>query len=283
MVLSDKTKLLLGLVLFIVLNAGMANTFYSYTGQTKVDFFLYSIFLLLMLLGLWKGMIVSLGLSLLVIFVFGSAAFWMQLTGSTPIVPFTQMIIWQGAFLFGSFVSGFSHSQIESIMTKYNYWSKQYHELVTIDPETGFDNEKRFFFYLNEQFKRAQRYEQSFSLLLVRIKNWKEFEKYYGSAEADAILAKLAENLKNITRGSDSHFRVMEDTFALIFPETNADGTEVVINKIIEDNNKGYALKGKNKMITLTLEFGAVTYHSEMNDYMRMFNDAMDEVNRYIS
>lgn len=287
MKLSDSRKLLLSILIVILFNVVVSYYFYRYTNQEMVDSLLYVIFFALTILGLWKGTLFSLGISLVIIFLLGSYTFWEQLTiesetNDQMLLPIVSMTIWQVSYIATSFFSGFCCKSKEAIIDKYRYWSKQYHDLVTIDPDTGFDNERRFYLHFHEQFKRSERYEDPFTLLLIRIKNWAEFEKLYGGMEAKHIVAQVAEKLKDITRASDSRFRISDDTFALILPSTSNEGTEIVIEKIVLQA-KDYSLNRKERNVTLDFEFGFRSYDAQLEDDRRMLNDAMDELNHYIS
>ncbi len=271
-------------VMLILVCFGASHYFYEFTSQTRLDTMLYFAVIALMVIGVWKGVLLSLGISLLMIFALGSYMLGIELFTDTsqPEISITHMIIWQVALIVASYTSGIFHTQKGTIIKQYQFWAKRYNELVTIDPNTGFDNEKRFYFELNEEFKRATRYEQQFTLLLIKIKNWNEFEKLYGPDESTHILRAFAANISQATRASDSRFRVFDDTFALILPETDAEGTETVMKKISTEN-EAYALKNKDRYISLTFGFGYTLYSKQLDDYMRMFNHALDELNQHVA
>ena len=286
-------KLLLSLFLLIFSNLFISYYYFSYSNQTGIEVLLYSLFFLLLFIGLWKGIIISLGICLLFIFLLGSyiflgyftaehsLRFFQNIENSHQLISISAMIFWQLSFIASSFISSLCHSQIEVIISKYRYWSKQYNDLVTIDPKTGLANEKRFFVQLHEQFKRSERYDQYFTLLLIRIQNWKQFDSLYKQADVSYVLSNFSTKLKMNTRSSDSRFRIADDTFALILPETNSIGTQRVIEKI--NDNRGYVLKKKNRIVKLTFEFGYIHYDKNLHDYMGMFNSAMEELNQHIS
>ncbi|MFB1049844.1 GGDEF domain-containing protein [Paraliobacillus sp. JSM ZJ581] len=288
--LSDNHHFSMSMALLIFLNFAISIYYFYYTAQTGLDTMLFFMTIALIFIGVSKGLLLSLGISLLVIFFFGSYMILAQ-TMSTDtffniqgIASFSvsKMIIWQMILLVTSFVSGHFHKKRKIITTKYHYWKEQYYQLVTIDPATNFDNEKRFYMQLNESFKRASRYEQSFSLLLIQLKNWETFKKLYGEKETNHVLQSFANQVTQATRASDSRFRIFDDTFALLLPETDVAGVETVMKKII-GNMKDYTLSKKNRMVTIEFAFGYCVYHEQLDDYMRMFNNAFDELNNYVA
>ncbi len=263
-----------------------------YTNQTHLDKTLYVSIMILTLIGISKGTLISLGISLLVIFIFGSYMIWLQFHFANSIVtesemamePFftiKDMFVWQIAFLISSFVSGHFHHQKELLIKKYRYWEKQFNQLVTIDSVTAFDNKRRFFLQLKTEFKRAESYQQHFTLLLMKIKNWEAFKRLYGNEEATHLLQYFSGELRKMLRESDSRFRITEDTFAFILPETPKSDVEKIIKNLVE-NNSDFSLKSKDRLITLHFEFGYILYDEQLEDDMRMYNDALDELNSYV-
>jgi diguanylate cyclase (GGDEF)-like protein len=281
--MNENNKLFLSVSFIILYVLSISSYYFVFSDRNDLDKVMYLLTILLLIIGLRKGGLFSLGISLLVIFLIGSYFLFIQVTNpDSDTLSISNMIAWQISLIVGAYISGYFFRVKEFIISTYQNWAAKFDELVTIDPHTGFNNQKRFFFHLLEEFKRSGRYHQTFSLLLVRIKNWEEFKKLYGESEAIHMITNVSQGFRGVTRTSDGKFRLSSNTFALILPETPIKGAEMVIQKI-NQNVADQPLKGKERMVTLAFEYGLTSNNKEFEDYMEMYQHAKEELDRFIS
>lgn len=258
--------------------------FFYYT-QTDIvdDRLFYFISMIIILVGLVTGSVVSLGLSLFFIFVLGSYSFWELFISDQEISRtfLIRLLFWFTIFITTSLLSGNLQGLIKDLISENKQMKSQFEELVSIDLNTGFDNRKRFFYELEEEFKRSQRYENLLSILLIQIDHLSEFRKLYGEKETNHILHKIAEQIRSTTRISDKKFRVDDNVLGVMLTHTPFANVDIVIEKIIPSMST-QLLSDNKREVTLTIKFGTAAFCKDQNDYMEMYDIAKTELENYI-
>lgn len=92
------------------------------------------------------------------------------------------------------------------------------------DPETGLYNYDYLTYKLDEEFKRARRFEQPLSCVMLG---------FEGQVEED-VLARLASIFLNASRDTDVLGRFDQSSFLFLLPNTGPDGAAVMARRIRE-------------------------------------------------
>ncbi len=100
-----------------------------------------------------------------------------------------------------------------------------------IDPITKVGNRKYLEDTLETEFSRASRYNNSFSVAIIDIDDFKGINDEYGHAFGDKVLYHLCRNLQNSVRKSDIVARYGGDELVVIFPETTLDKAISVLER----------------------------------------------------
>lgn len=242
--------------------------------------------LIICLIGILHGLLASLGLSLVSLFLFGSLLIWGVFAGWTIPLSVEEMVIWMGLFLVAAILTGLIHRFVSQIIAEHQEMVEKFDGLVTVDEVTGFSNEKRLLFDLEEEFSRSRRTGIPFSLMLIEVMYLDSFFRLYGEKEGKYLLSKLADVLRNHTRLTDRKFRLDSDepgsgTFAVILSNSDEGGAEVVLQKL-ERLLVDHTLESNKKQVTLTIGFGISHYAEDVNDYLEMLQRAKQELDQYI-
>ncbi len=96
-------------------------------------------------------------------------------------------------------------------------------QMAETDALTGFFNQRYFHETLRREALRAQRYDRRLALLILDLDDFKAVNDRIGHLAGDAVLAQVAERLRNEIRSVDVGCRVGGDEFAVIMPESTAD------------------------------------------------------------
>lgn len=96
-------------------------------------------------------------------------------------------------------------------------------QLAETDALTGFFNQRYFHETLRRESLRAQRYDRRLALLILDLDDFKAVNDRIGHLAGDAVLAQVAERLRNEIRSVDIGCRVGGDEFAVIMPESTSD------------------------------------------------------------
>jgi diguanylate cyclase (GGDEF)-like protein len=97
---------------------------------------------------------------------------------------------------------------------------------------TGLKNRRMLEEYLGQEIDRSTRYGYPFALLSLDLRKFKSVNDTYGQAAGDEILRGVARSCHEILRGSDNLFRTGGDEFAIILPQAERPGAEVLAGRM---------------------------------------------------
>jgi diguanylate cyclase (GGDEF)-like protein len=104
---------------------------------------------------------------------------------------------------------------------------------ATTDALTGLGNRRRFDDALAQEWDRAVRGRRSLSLILIDADCFKGFNDTYGHQRGDEALRLIAGSIRAAAnRASDTTCRIGGEEFAVILPEIDLAGAEVVAERI---------------------------------------------------
>ncbi|HLQ73511.1 MAG TPA: GGDEF domain-containing protein [Bacillota bacterium] len=276
---SNRIMMLLLLLITLLIVSGM---FFSPFGSSGVVLtFLVG---LVSLVGVLGSHVIALGLTLLLFFILGSILFWLSMTQTVTFLidmPYVYILVWMVLLIIVAITSGRISMLMRELEARNLQLNKHIETLVAIDPVTGFDNKDRFFIELELEHNRAKRYGNTFTLILFKVNYLESFQKMYGKLAYDSLFQTLAAGVFKSTRVSDKKFRIADDTFGLILPDTDVANVAIVEAKL-ENELAVYQLENK-QFITLSFEFGSVGFEEEREDYMQLYERAKEKVQPYVS
>ncbi|HTH97856.1 MAG TPA: diguanylate cyclase [Stellaceae bacterium] len=108
--------------------------------------------------------------------------------------------------------------------------------LSLVDGLTGIGNRRRFDETLAREWGRAKRLGKPMSLILIDVDHFKNFNDLYGHQLGDDCLRQVAHVLSGtLHRPSDLIARFGGEEFAAILPDTDAEGTRFVAERMLEN------------------------------------------------
>lgn len=96
-----------------------------------------------------------------------------------------------------------------------------YKELSILDHLTRVYNRRYLDLMLAREIERSKRFSRPFSLLMIDIDNFKEYNDKIGHPAGDSLLKKFAHLLMKSSRILDSVYRYGGDEFLVLLPETS--------------------------------------------------------------
>ncbi|HYE37828.1 bifunctional diguanylate cyclase/phosphodiesterase [Methylocaldum sp.] len=102
--------------------------------------------------------------------------------------------------------------------------------LANHDPLTGLYNRHRFQQELERQFGEVDRNSARAAILLFDLDHFKDINDTSGHLAGDALLRKIAQELKNRVRKTDVAARLGGDEFAILMPNQTAEGAMAFAN-----------------------------------------------------
>ncbi|MBI5213813.1 MAG: response regulator [Nitrospirae bacterium] len=102
-----------------------------------------------------------------------------------------------------------------------------------LDEVSGLFDHSYFQIRLAQEVSRAERYKNTFSLIMLDLDNFTEYIKIHGIHRANVVIKKIAEFLRKTMRGSDTVVRYGIDEFALILTNTIKPPAEAVAKRLL--------------------------------------------------
>lgn len=156
--------------------------------------------------------------------------------------------------------------------------------LAVTDELTGLFNYRYLLERAEDEIGRARRFGRSLSLLMIDADEFKLYNDTHGHVAGDDALAELATAMRGAVRDIDVVCRYGGEEFAILLPETDAEGAFVVAEKVRE-TVAAFAFKNAagDRTEHLTVSIGLSTYPATATDregLLRRADDALYVVKR---
>lgn len=104
--------------------------------------------------------------------------------------------------------------------------------LSNTDELTGLANRRYFHEILKRELAQAARFQSGFSLIMVDIDFFKEFNDTHGHLNGDVALRRVASSMLQNTRGIDLVARFGGEEFIILLPKTTREGARAAAEKL---------------------------------------------------
>jgi len=156
-------------------------------------------------------------------------------------------------------------------------------KLAITDGLTKTFNHRFFHELLEREWRRAERYNSVFSLMMLDIDDFKGINDTYGHLCGDELLKELARLLKGNLRATDVVARYGGEEFAIILPETSGDEASVTaerVRKAVEE----HVFIGDESGLKITVSIGISSYPApglrDRSDLIRRADNALYDAKR---
>jgi diguanylate cyclase (GGDEF)-like protein len=109
---------------------------------------------------------------------------------------------------------------------------KREKDFARIDYLTGIANRRHFFELSVREISRGNRYNRPTTLAYLDLDNFKAINDTCGHKAGDRLLTVVAETIESSIRVSDIAARVGGDEFTVLFPETGAVASKIVMERV---------------------------------------------------
>ncbi|MCA1766778.1 MAG: diguanylate cyclase [Idiomarina sp.] len=139
--------------------------------------------------------------------------------------------------------------------------NKELEHSLRHDPLTKIFNRLAFTEALSKEFKRMQRSQNPFSIILMDVDHFKKVNDSYGHSTGDDVLVQIAAIMKQTIRETDLVARLGGEEFVVLLPDTSEDAV-IVAEKI----KTAIADFDHPKVGQVTISAGIATSHLEDAD-----------------
>lgn len=143
-----------------------------------------------------------------------------------------------------------------------NHYQRRVDRMAAVDMLTDLSNRRMFDEYLHESINLATHRNESLSLVIFDIDDFKTINDTYGHAEGDKVIKAVADSTRRFIRGKDMLARWGGDEFAIIF-HCGLESANQVVSRI----KAGYEEDELLKKHSISVSFGVAEYMNEESSH----------------
>lgn len=137
--------------------------------------------------------------------------------------------------------------------------NEELERLANTDPLTGLANRRHFTGMLERETERSARYSRPLSIVLLDLDHFKKVNDTHGHAAGDDVLRAAAAVLKAACRDVDLAARIGGEELALLLPETDSGGAEIVAERVREEIEAGRHRSPEGVRFRVTASIGVAS------------------------
>ncbi len=138
---------------------------------------------------------------------------------------------------------------------------KKTEELTITDALTELYNYRYFRNKLTDELRRADRYRQKLSILMLDLDHFKEVNDRYGHQTGNVTLREVSSIIRECVRDIDVVARYGGEEFVVILPQTHEEDAAIIGERIRETVEKNYFPNSSGQRdIQITISLGVATY-----------------------
>jgi len=144
------------------------------------------------------------------------------------------------------------------------------------DPLTKIPNRRSYKKFITREIKSYKRVKKDIALLMIDVDYFKRYNDNYGHADGDIVLRSIAKAIStSLPRDTDFVARFGGEEFVVVLPNTDADGSLTVAQRI-HDNVKKLNIDHSYSSVSnkLTISIGIAMFKESMETEFDIFNCA---------
>ncbi len=146
-------------------------------------------------------------------------------------------------------------------------------EMANTDELSGLNNRRRFRELAEEACRRARRYNEQLSLLMIDVDYFKKINDSFGHLAGDAYIRDLAEMLSRTFRKTDIIGRVGGEEFAVVMLNTDAEKAHKKAECFRRSIEEKIMILGQQR-VRVTVSIGVAELNKETPDFEALVNRA---------
>lgn len=146
------------------------------------------------------------------------------------------------------------------------------------DPLTGLYNRRHFHSLVTTELERARRFQVPFSILLIDVDRFKQYNDAFGHGEGDIVLKAAGSVIRENFRAIDTGFRYGGEEFLVLLPGTTVEGSIVPAERLrARFASVPFRSRPDEEPRTVTLSIGVAGYREglSVDDLVRAADRAM--------
>lgn len=260
----DSYLLVLLLELFLVV---ILSKFIPNSNLSILDFIMICLIFFTVMITYIGGMVVGLILCSIIIFIYASYIFYMNLVKGFEIQYVSYL--WMISIPLLSFTMGKLSSHISQLQKLNLKLIETQRNLITIDQETGLGNIKLFYMNLEKEISKAKRHNTPCTLMMIKLPYYKEIRNIIGKNKSDKLIKDISDIIISSTRNEDDRYTLENDTLAIIMPVTDVQGASIVKNRIKDRITElNLDLRSQKEYVNVDVKISIVEYRDDIKSSM---------------
>jgi diguanylate cyclase (GGDEF)-like protein len=139
------------------------------------------------------------------------------------------------------------------------------------DELTALPNFRAFGERIDAELERADRYPESFGVLILDLDHFKKYNDSFGHGAGNGALQRVAQTIRETVRAVDFAARYGGEEFCVIVPQVDADALAAIAERV---RASIAALPAPPDGSTVTVSIGSALYPSDARDREALFRVA---------
>jgi len=136
-------------------------------------------------------------------------------------------------------------------------------QMVVSDPLTGLHNRRYLMDRLKQEMQRADRHGEPLAFAMLDLDGFKPINDQFGHVLGDKVLRAVGAAIAKSVRGSDIAARYGGDEFAVILPQTPAEGAMRVCERLLRNISEVVLEDETGKRFRVTASLGLAYYPAD--------------------
>jgi putative two-component system response regulator len=162
---------------------------------------------------------------------------------------------------------------LQALNAQLTSMNRRLEALSITDDLTGLLNRRHAMSRLQEHWALAERYSRPLSVAMVDLDHFKQINDTYGHEAGDVILRRVAEILRDQTRGTDAVCRIGGEEFLLILPSQTGPDAAVCAERC-RAAIASRAFSAGKAAISATISVGIASYSPQMTHFPELLRAA---------
>jgi diguanylate cyclase (GGDEF)-like protein len=122
--------------------------------------------------------------------------------------------------------------ELQNEINERSRFQKELEILAVTDSLTGLYNRRQFFYLANHEIEQVRRFNRAIALVLIDLDDFKQINDTFGHPTGDSVLSSIAGIFQRSIRAVDIVCRYGGEEFAILMPETDSTGCEMIIERV---------------------------------------------------
>lgn len=146
------------------------------------------------------------------------------------------------------------------------------HYLANYDSLTGLPNRLKLDNQLSYILNTSKRNKSTFALMFLDLDHFKDINDTLGHEVGDILLIELGQRIRSVLREEDTVARLGGDEFVLVLPQADANGAQLIAEKIISTVQENFRIQ--QHKLNVTASIGVAMYPNDGIDKETLFKNA---------